>query len=48
MFRTKDAGFFLRSSQWGAGWLGFWEFGGGGGGGFGERVGSGEVSLQAT
>ncbi len=41
LFRTEDAGLVLRSSQWGAGLFGFWEFGGGGGG-------SGEVSLQAT
>ncbi len=29
VFRTEDAGLFLRSPQRGAGQLGFWEFGGG-------------------
>jgi hypothetical protein len=45
LFRTRDAGFILRSSQWGAGYLGFREFGGGRVLWKGER---GEVSLQAT
>ncbi len=46
MFRIEDAGFFpevVLVRRWVIGVLGYLEEGG-----FGERVGAGEVSLQAT